>query len=84
MKSMKCQTSLCSRCHHYTPEGRRGGVCGLLNAPVKGSWKACSLAMPVFFESVPMSETLEVLLRPVEVELHMDGEKQALEALYSS
>jgi hypothetical protein len=41
-------TSACRHCRHYTPEGRRGGVCSLLSVPVQSQWKACSLAVSPF------------------------------------
>jgi hypothetical protein len=41
-------TSACRHCRHYTPEGRRGGVCALLGGPVQSNWKACSLAVSPF------------------------------------
>jgi hypothetical protein len=56
MKPIKLLTSACRYCHYYKPEGRRGGVCNQLGAPVQGSWKACSLALPPF---APSWENLE-------------------------
>jgi hypothetical protein len=56
MKSIKFSASACKYCRHYNPEGRRGGQCQQLGAPVLGSWKACSLALPAF---APSWETLE-------------------------
>ncbi|MUH00183.1 hypothetical protein F7734_51115 [Scytonema sp. UIC 10036] len=56
MKSIKFLTSACRYCRHYQPEGRRGGMCQQLGAPVRGDWKACSLALPPF---APSWETLE-------------------------
>jgi len=56
MKPHKFLTSACRYCRHYNPEGRRGGMCQQLGAPVQGSWKACSLALPPF---APSWETLE-------------------------
>ena len=44
-------TSACGHCRHYTPEGRRGGVCALLGGPVQSQWKACSLAISPFVAS---------------------------------
>jgi len=41
-------TSACGHCRHYTPEGRRGGVCALLGGFVQSDWKACSLAISPF------------------------------------
>lgn len=40
--------SACRRCKFYTPEGRRGGQCQLLNVSVQGSWSACTLAAAPF------------------------------------
>ncbi len=40
--------SACRRCQFYTPEGRRGGQCQLLNVSVQGSWSACTLAAAPF------------------------------------
>jgi hypothetical protein len=56
MKHIKSLTSACRYCHYYKPEGRRGGVCQQLGAPVQGSWKACPLAIPPF---APSWESLE-------------------------
>lgn len=62
----------CRHCKHYVPEGRRGGNCGQLNVLVQGSWKACSLASPVFaanwqFERIMtlQTEPIEELLVPI-------------------
>ncbi len=64
MEPIKSLTSACKYCRYYNPEGRRGGVCQQLGAPVQGSWSACSLAVSPFapswegFEEVwHMSET---------------------------
>ncbi|GAA6622029.1 hypothetical protein [Scytonema sp. NUACC26] len=56
MKNIKFLTSACRYCRHYQPEGRRGGTCQQLGAPVRGDWKACSLALPPF---APSWESLE-------------------------
>ncbi|MEA5573727.1 hypothetical protein [Calothrix sp. UHCC 0171] len=56
MKNIKFLTSACKYCRYYNPEGRRGGNCQQLGAPVLGHWKACSLALPPF---APSWETLE-------------------------
>ncbi|HCF29277.1 MAG TPA: hypothetical protein DEV81_19225 [Cyanobacteria bacterium UBA11049] len=48
MKSLNLPTSACRYCRYYQPEGRRGGLCQTLGAPVQGSWKACALAIPAF------------------------------------
>jgi hypothetical protein len=59
MKTLNCLTSACRCCRYYKPEGRRGGVCQQLGAPVRGSWKACSLALPPF---APSWEALEGMM----------------------
>ncbi|MEH2382294.1 MAG: hypothetical protein V7K27_25970 [Nostoc sp.] len=56
MKPIKFLASACRYCRHYQPEGRRGGMCQQLGAPVQATWKACSLALPPF---APTWETLE-------------------------
>ncbi|QYX33399.1 hypothetical protein [Sphaerospermopsis torques-reginae] len=56
MKPINPLTSACRYCRHYQPEGRRGGMCQQLNAPVQAGWKACSLAIPAF---APTWESLE-------------------------
>ncbi|NJL81149.1 MAG: hypothetical protein HC836_25425 [Richelia sp. RM2_1_2] len=56
MKSTQISTSACRNCRYFSPEGRRGGVCQQLGAPVRGSWKACSLAASPF---APSWESLE-------------------------
>ncbi|NMF82680.1 hypothetical protein E1H13_04845 [Nodosilinea sp. P-1105] len=67
MNSMGCQITCCSRCRHYTPEGRRGGQCGQLGVPVQGRWQACSLGVPVFLTPLPELATLEFLPKPLEI-----------------
>lgn len=57
MKSIQIFTiNSCRNCRHFAPQGRRGGVCQQLGAPVRGGWKACSLAVPPF---APSWESLE-------------------------
>ncbi|NJM71948.1 MAG: hypothetical protein HC862_18135 [Scytonema sp. RU_4_4] len=56
MKQIKSLTSACRYCRYYNLEGRRGGFCQQLGAPVRGNWKACSLALPPF---APSWENLE-------------------------
>lgn len=48
MSSFTPGISVCRHCQHYQSEGRRGGHCGLLSAPVQASWAACSMASPCF------------------------------------
>ncbi|MDY6937215.1 MAG: hypothetical protein SWY16_06060 [Cyanobacteriota bacterium] len=59
MKTSNCLVSACRSCRYYKPEGRRGGQCHLLGAPVRGGWKACSHAFPPF---APSWEHLEELM----------------------
>jgi len=56
MKLIKRLTSTCRYCRYYQPQGRRGGMCEKLSAPVQGVWKACPLALAAF---APAWETLE-------------------------
>jgi hypothetical protein len=44
-------TSKCKFCGHYKLQRGSVGHCQLLNAPVRGGWKSCSLAMPAFAPS---------------------------------
>jgi hypothetical protein len=60
MKTLNFPTSACRYCHHYCVEGRRGGMCQQLGVPVRGSWKACSLALPQFASSW---ESIEKILQ---------------------
>ena len=48
MKPITPLTSTCRYCRYYQPEGRRGGQCHKLSAPVEALWKACPLALPAF------------------------------------
>lgn len=43
--------STCRHCRFYKPEGRRGGHCQQMEALVRGSWRACALALPPFAPS---------------------------------
>lgn len=57
-------TSACRHCRHYTPEGRRGGVCDLLSVQVQSQWKACSLAVSPFGQSWENIEEIELWQEP--------------------
>ncbi|MBS0015384.1 MAG: hypothetical protein KFF72_03275 [Arthrospira sp. SH-MAG29] len=59
MRASNLLTSACRCCQHYTPEGRRGGLCHQLHVPVQGSWKACPLALPAF---APSWETVDTVI----------------------
>jgi hypothetical protein len=48
MNSSGNSITACRLCQHYSPEGRRGGLCGKLDVPVQPSWDACSLAAHPF------------------------------------
>jgi hypothetical protein len=48
VESLRAPALGCRCCHYYAPEGRRGGQCKKLGAPVRGSWAACSLIVPSF------------------------------------
>jgi hypothetical protein len=51
MKNLNPVVSTCRHCQHYISEGRRGGHCQQLNAPVQGCWTSCSLAISPFAPS---------------------------------
>ena len=48
MKTVNPITSACRYCRYYQPEGRRGGICQQLGAPVAANWKACAFAASPF------------------------------------
>lgn len=60
MKTLNFPASACRYCRHYCVEGRRGGMCQQLGVPVRGSWKACSLALPPF---APSWESIDELMQ---------------------
>ena len=51
MAALKGGVSRCGLCRFYSHEGRRGGTCRQLNAPVSAAWDACSLAASPFESS---------------------------------
>lgn len=59
MNTSKFPASACRYCRHYNVEGRRGGMCQQLGVPVRGGWRACSLALPPF---APSWENIDGLL----------------------
>jgi hypothetical protein len=56
IKRLTSTCRYCRYCRYYQPQGRRGGMCEKLSAPVQGVWKACPFALPAFATSW---ETLE-------------------------
>ena len=48
MTASKCEVSRCGLCQFYSHEGRRGGTCEKLSAPVSSRWKACCFAASPF------------------------------------
>jgi hypothetical protein len=60
METENSLSSSCRYCRFYSPEGRRGGMCGQLGVPVQAKWKACCLALPPFVASW---EGLEEILK---------------------
>lgn len=59
MTALKCGASRCGLCRFYSHEGRRGGQCSQLSAPVNSQWKACCLA------ASPFEETSQLTLKPI-------------------
>ncbi len=62
MNSQNSSTSACRYCQSFQTEGRRGGNCEQLGVIVKGSWKACCLAIPKF--TTPWQDLEEMLTLP--------------------
>ncbi|MGB3492818.1 MAG: hypothetical protein WBA57_08820 [Elainellaceae cyanobacterium] len=56
MTPLNSAVSVCRNCQHYAGQGRRGGQCNRLGAPVSGSWSSCSLAIPPFAPTWEMPE----------------------------
>lgn len=54
-------TASCRHCRFYDLEGRRGGHCHLLGAPVRGGWKACSMGASPFAQNWTDLEKMMVL-----------------------
>ncbi len=66
MKNDNSPSLACRHCQHYSHEGRRGGHCQRLGAPVKGEWKSCSLMVPCFAlsrDSAPYLHSVATLAR---------------------
>ncbi|MDB9311537.1 hypothetical protein PN462_00380 [Spirulina sp. CS-785/01] len=61
MNHQRFLTSTCRCCHYYQPEGRRGGMCQQLGAPVKGCWEACSLAAHPFIAQKTIEDDIVYL-----------------------
>ncbi|MEG4944482.1 hypothetical protein [Microcoleus sp. F4-D5] len=53
-------TSKCTFCGHYKLQRGSVGHCQLLNAPVRGAWKSCALAMSPFAPSWEQVECANV------------------------
>jgi len=62
MNSSGNSITACRLCQHYNPEGRRGGMCGRLDVPVRSTWEACSLAAHPFDNSWRTANDLNALL----------------------
>lgn len=67
MKEIKQIASACRYCRYYQPEGRRGGTCQRLGAPVLSHWKACGLALPPFAPSWESLENAWNLTEPIQI-----------------
>lgn len=51
MAVLKGGVSRCGLCRFYNHEGRRGGICSRLDAPVAATWDACGLVESPFEQS---------------------------------
>ena len=63
MNSSGNSVTACRLCQHYNPEGRRGGLCGKLDVPVRAAWAACSLADHPFETSWQPATDFNALLQ---------------------
>ncbi|AFZ42421.1 hypothetical protein PCC7418_0183 [Halothece sp. PCC 7418] len=61
MRTTNHLPSVCRYCRHYSPQGRRGGMCQKLSAPVRGDWQACSLANAPFLPTWETWEEITIL-----------------------
>jgi hypothetical protein len=59
MKTSNCQTSTCSNCRFFNPEGHLHGNCRQLQVTVDGDWPACSLGEPAFLSIAELLAQLE-------------------------
>lgn len=82
MDASQLGVSCCQRCRHFTLAGRRGGHCGQLNVLVRGNWSACSLATPVFVESMDTVTQPQLAVWPQGIVLNQPDIEQ-LEANYA-
>ena len=50
----------CRHCRFYQGQGRRGGCCQLLSAPMPGRCKACRLFVPAFepIQQSPLTQSM--------------------------
>lgn len=80
MNTEKFFTSTCRCCIFYSPEGRRGGTCQQLGVPVKGCWKACSLAAHPFAHSSWQDWEAEIVHLEHSLSLSCSEESNALVA----
>lgn len=92
MRTTNHLPSVCRYCRHYSPQGRRGGMCQKLSAPVRGDWQACSFANAPFlptwetWEEITLQETHHFhIVQPIiakniqteeEVEVSVEVEKE--------
>lgn len=76
MKEINFSTSACRYCRFYKPEGRRGGSCNMLSAPVQGNWKACAFASPPFENTLKKLEDIFQLETPVTRESNRNASSQ--------
>lgn len=51
MTTINTSVSVCSHCRNYQYPRGCGGYCNQLGVEVKGKWKACPLAIPVFLSA---------------------------------
>ncbi len=59
MKNINISVSVCSHCRNYQHQRGWGGYCKQLGVEVKGTWKSCPLAIPVFSSETKKTEFIK-------------------------
>ncbi|MGB5961464.1 MAG: hypothetical protein WBG73_12440 [Coleofasciculaceae cyanobacterium] len=88
MNTSNFSASACRYCRYYNVEGRRGGMCKQLGVPVRGGWRACSLALAPFapsWENIDglMHEQKRLLEETLSVNCPMSGAQAKAEVKVS-
>ena len=75
MKNQNLVPSTCQNCRYYKPQGRRGGLCQMMQVPVQSQWESCCFAAKPFTEpwdtliSQDLNYTPEIIQDQVNIKL---------------